>query len=141
MTGEVDREPLATPGGIFGIGTDIVQVARIHQCLERYGERFAERILSEGELREYRDNSRPSHFLARRFAAKEAAVKALGTGFRGGISLRDVTVHHDGAGRPLLAFQGRAAEIAGQRGINDVHLSLSDERDHAVAFVILGRKS
>ncbi len=126
--------------GIFGIGTDIVQVARIQQCLDRYGERFAQRILSEDELREYRANARPGHFLARRFAAKEAAVKAMGTGFRDGVSLRDIAVRHDPAGRPLLAFGGRAAEFIHARYIDDIHLSLSDERDHAVAFVILARR-
>ena len=122
---------------IFGIGTDIVRVARMQQDLDRYGERFAERILTANELQEYRRNASKANFLARRFAAKEAAVKALGTGFSNGVQLHDIEVGHDAQGKPLLEFRGRAREFMQERRINISHISLADEQDHAVAFVTL----
>lgn len=124
---------------IFGIGTDIVRVTRMQRNLDRYGERFAERILSETELAEFCDNARPAHFLARRFAAKEAAAKAMGTGFRDGIALRQIAVTHNEHGRPALDFTGAAADFLRSQGITASHLSISDEEDHAVAFVTLER--
>lgn len=122
---------------IFGIGTDIVRVARIEQDIARYGERFAARILTDGELAEYRRQANKAGFLARRFAAKEAAAKAMGTGFRDGMTLRDIGVAHDGNGRPRLEFSGRAAAFIAERRIARAHVSLADELDHAVAFVTL----
>jgi holo-[acyl-carrier protein] synthase len=122
---------------IFGIGTDIVRVARMQKDLERFGERFAERILTDSELREFSVSARPAHFLARRFAAKEAAAKAMGTGFSHGLALRHIGVIHDEAGKPLLEFTDAALEFMRQRGITTSHISLSDEEDHAVAFVTL----
>ncbi len=122
---------------IFGIGTDIVRVSRMRKNLERYGQRFAERILTDHEMEEFRRSARPAHYLARRFAAKEAAAKALGTGFAGGVQLRHIGVTHDAAGKPRLEFSGRAAEVLHERRIAITHISLSDEEDHAVAFVTL----
>ncbi len=123
---------------IFGIGTDIVRVARMQQDLERFGEPFAERILTDNELTEFRSvTHHRAHFLAKRFAAKEAAVKALGTGFSQGIHLREIGVGHDSFGKPLLEFSGRALEFVRVKGIAFSHVSLSDEADHAVAFVTL----
>ena len=122
---------------IFGIGTDIVRVARIQEDLNRFGERFAERILTPNELREYRQNNNKANFLARRFAAKEAAVKALGTGFSQGVQLHDIEVSHDDQGKPLLEFSGRARKLLEERRIIIAHISLADEQDHAVAFVTL----
>ena len=122
---------------IFGIGTDIVRVARMQQDLDRFGDRFAERILTDKELEEFRAVRNRAHFLARRFAAKEAAVKALGTGFSQGIHLREISVGHDALGKPLLELTGRALEFARAQGIECAHISLSDETDHAVAFVTL----
>lgn len=122
---------------IFGIGTDIVRVARVQQDLERFGERFAARILTDKELAEFQDVKDRAHFLAKRFAAKEAAVKALGTGFTQGIHWREIGVGHDGRGKPLLELSGRALEFAQAHGIAAVHVSLADETDHAVAFVTL----
>ena len=122
---------------IFGIGTDIVRVARMQQDLDRFGERFAERILTEGELKEYRENANKANFLARRFAAKEAAVKALGTGFSQGVQLHDIEVIHDAQGKPLLEFRGRARDFLLERNVSIAHISLADEQDHAVAFVTL----
>jgi holo-[acyl-carrier protein] synthase len=125
---------------IFGIGTDIVRVARIAGSLERHGARFAERILTDEELAEFARASRPAHFLAKRFAAKEAAAKALGTGFSGGLSLRHIGVVHDARGRPGLRFSGEAARLAEEFGIGEMHLSLSDEQEYALAFVTLVRR-
>lgn len=123
---------------IFGIGTDIVRVARMRADLDRYGERFAQRILADPELAEFRQDPRPAHFLAKRFAAKEAAVKAMGTGFRDGVTLRDVAVRHDELGKPVLEFSKRALSIIEANGITAVHVSLADEDEYAVAFVTLG---
>lgn len=122
---------------IFGIGTDIVRVARMRADLERFGERFAERILTPAELEEYRSNANKANFLARRFAAKEAAAKALGTGFSNGVHWREIEVRHDGQGKPLLGFRGQTLRYVEARGIRIFHISLADEQDHAVAFVTL----
>ncbi len=122
---------------IFGIGTDIVRVARIHDSLERFGERFARRILADQEWDEFLASRRRAHFLAKRFAAKEAAVKALGTGFRDGITMRQIIVSHERGGRPSLTFSERAGEVVCSNGIKSAHLSLSDEEEYAVAFVTM----
>jgi len=122
---------------IFGIGTDIVRVDRMQKNIERHGVRFAERILTVAELIEFRSEARPAHFLAKRFAAKEAAAKAMGTGFRDGLMLHHIGVTHDQAGKPQLAFTDQAEEFIRRHGITSVHVSLADEQDHAVAFVTL----
>lgn len=122
---------------IFGIGTDIVRVERIQADLERFGERFAERILTAAEMQEFRGNASKANFLARRFAAKEAAVKAMGTGFSNGIQLHDIEVKHDPQGKPLLNFHGRAQQFLHEKRITVAHISLADEQDNAVAFVTL----
>lgn len=122
---------------IFGIGTDIVRVGRIRDDLSRFGDRFAERILTASELLEFHQNVNKANFLARRFAAKEAAVKAMGTGFSNGVQLHDIEVTHDAQGKPMLAFHGRAREFMQERSVAVAHISLADEQDHAVAFVTL----
>jgi holo-[acyl-carrier protein] synthase len=122
---------------IFGIGTDIVRVARMQKNIERYGEKFAERILTTAELEEFRKEIRQAHFLAKRFAAKEAAAKAMGTGFRDGLMLHHIGVTHDAAGKPMLVFTDEAEAFIRQHGIRNVQVSLADEEDHAVAFVTL----
>lgn len=122
---------------IFGIGTDIVRVARMQRNLERYGEKFAQRLLTEHELKEFLQTPNKAHYLARRFAAKEAAVKAMGTGFADGIHVRDIGVVHDANGKPLLEFHGQALEFLRRHGICAANVSLADEEDHAVAFVTL----
>ena len=122
---------------IYGIGADIVCVARLERSLARYGERFAARILSDAELTEFRRTLKPAHFLARRFAAKEAAAKAMGTGFVDGLRLRHIEVSHNRQGKPQLRFSGRALDFVLARRIRAAHISLADEADHAVAFVTL----
>jgi holo-[acyl-carrier protein] synthase len=122
---------------IFGIGTDIVHVARIEKSLAKFGERFARRILTDAEFADFSEIARPAHFLAKRFAAKEAAAKAMGIGFRNGLSLRHIGIGHDSNGKPQLQFLGYAADFVDQHEINNAHISLADEEDHAVAFVTL----
>ena len=122
---------------IIGIGTDIVGVARMQASLDRHGERFARRILAPAELEEFLKDKRQAHFLAKRFAAKEALVKALGTGFRDGIRLSDIRVIHDRLGKPGLSCGGAAALLLQKLGVSFSHISLADERDFAVAFVVL----
>ena len=122
---------------IFGIGTDIVQVQRMAKNLEKYGDRFAKRILSDGEFSEFSENSNQSAFLAKRFAAKEAAVKALGTGFRHGISMQHISVGHDEVGKPVLQFTDVAESIFNERLIQSSHISIADEKEFAVAYVVL----
>jgi len=122
---------------IFGVGTDIVRVARIQRSLDRYGARFLARVLTESEQRGCRASRHPARFVAKRFAAKEAAVKAMGTGFRRGIGLRQIEVQREPGGPPRLAFHGAARAFLQDRGIVASHLSLSDEDDHAVAVVVL----
>jgi len=122
---------------IYGIGTDIVSVERMRNNIERFGHRFAERILTDEELGEFKQVNNHAHFLAKRFAAKEAVAKAMGTGFINGLSLRDIGVGHDALGKPVLAFSGKAAEFVSQENIASSHISLADEMEYAVAFVTL----
>ena len=122
---------------IFGIGTDIVRISRIQKSLDRYGERFARRILAGQELDDFQRTLHPARFLARRFAAKEAVVKAYGTGFTRGMTFRDIVVSHDAAGKPLLLLSGRALELQHEMGIGETFISISDEQEYAVAFVTL----
>jgi holo-[acyl-carrier protein] synthase len=122
---------------IFGIGTDIVRVSRIQKSLDRYGERFARRILAGQELDDFQRTLHPARFLARRFAAKEAVVKAYGTGFTQGMTFQDIVVSHDTAGKPLLLLSGRALELQREMGIGEQFISISDEQEYAVAFVTL----
>ncbi len=122
---------------IFGIGTDIVRVGRMQEDIDRFGDRFSERILTAGELSDFHKNANKANFLARRFAAKEAAVKAMGTGFSNGIQLRDIEVTHDDQGKPILVFHGSAQKFLQEKNIAVAHISLADEKDHAVAFVTL----
>ena len=122
---------------IYGIGTDIVRVARMQASWARYGQRFAGKILTPAEQAVFSGDKRPAAFLAKRFAAKEALVKALGTGFRDGVKLGDIAVVHNSAGRPGLACSGRTLALMHSLGIGESHLSLADEQEYAVAFVIL----
>lgn len=124
---------------IAGVGIDLVAVARIERLHARYGERFARRLLAGCEWRDYQAARNPVHLLAKRFAAKEAAAKALGTGIARGIRFNDLWTDHDAAGAPALHWGGKARERAEELGIVHAHLSLSDERDHVVACVVLER--
>jgi holo-[acyl-carrier protein] synthase len=122
---------------IFGIGTDIVEYARIERMFARYGDRFAERVLSRQELPDYQASSDKAHLLAKRFAAKEAFAKAVGSGMRHPVTLRRISVIHDGLGKPMLQFDEALRTHLAQLGISGHHLSISDERNMIIAFVVL----
>jgi len=124
---------------IFGIGTDIVAVARMEEFLVRHGERGMEKILSAEERAECTASRQPARLLAKRFAAKEAFGKALGTGVRAPATLPAVAVIHDPLGKPVFAFAPELAAYLDARGLS-AHLSISDEREYAVAFVVMEAK-
>lgn len=121
---------------IFGIGTDICAIARMAGAYERHGERFARRILTPAELAEFgRSQARP-RLLAKRFAVKEAFSKAYGTGIREPVYLRNVGVGHDALGKPVLEFAPPLAALLAQQKLR-AHVSISDEQEFAVAFVVI----
>lgn len=122
---------------ILGIGTDIVTLERIESLHERYAARFAQRILSEAEMVEFANHMQPARLLMKRFAAKEALSKAAGTGLRHPVSMSQMTVIHDELGKPAFQFSGELTSHFVRMGVIRHHLSISDERDVAVAFVIL----
>ncbi len=122
---------------IVGVGTDIVEIARIEATLERLGESFAARILTPNELLDFNASKTPNHFVAKRFAAKEAMGKALGTGIGQGVSWQHMEVLHSELGAPYFQLSHKAMERFKALGGATHHLSLSDEKDFAVAFVIL----
>lgn len=122
---------------IFGIGTDLVHIPRMQSLLDKHGDRIAERILSEDEFAEFKLQLKPAAFLAKRFAAKEAAAKALGTGFRDGLSLRHIEVSNNRLGKPELSFVAVGQTLLEELKIGRCLLSLSDDNDYASAYVIL----
>lgn len=121
---------------IHGIGTDLVQIARLEAFWQRHGARALEKLLAPAERTECLESHAPGRFLAKRFAAKEALAKALGTGVRAPVLLTAIAVTHDALGKPAFAFSEELADWLAQRGLV-CHLSLSDEQDYALAFVIV----
>jgi holo-[acyl-carrier protein] synthase len=126
---------------IFGIGTDILQLSRVEQVYERYGERFVQRVLLDEELALFARAKNPVRFLAMRFAAKEAIVKALGTGFANGIWVRDVGTVPNRLGQPQLIYSSRGRELCSKLGVGEGFLSLTDEAGLVVAVAVLLRAS
>lgn len=124
---------------IHGIGTDIVEYARIESMWTRYGLRFARRILSERELSDFESAPHPARLLAKRFAAKEAFAKAVGSGLRDPVSFRRIGIVHDDLGKPVLEFDDVLRTHLALLDITVHHLSISDERSMTVAFVVLER--
>jgi holo-[acyl-carrier protein] synthase len=122
---------------IAGIGVDMVEIARVEKGLAAHGENFARRILAESEWAGFHAAPVPAAFLAKRFAAKEAFGKALGTGVRAPRHCRAMWVEHDALGRPGFGFDVALAQWLEARGVARHHLSLTDERDAAIAFVVL----
>ncbi len=122
---------------IFGIGIDLVKISRMDAAIERHGNRFAARILSEAELADYAGARHKAGFLAKHFAAKEALLKALGTGLRMGIRWGDMQVRNDPLGKPFVVCGGRVQELFDERRITESFLSISDEDEYAAAFVTL----
>jgi holo-[acyl-carrier protein] synthase len=125
---------------IFGIGTDIVSVARIAEASERHGAAFAERLLTAHELAEYAQQPHPARYLAKRFAAKEALAKATGQGLRHPVTLHNIEIGHDALGKPQFHFAPELAQHLQSLGIARHHLSISDEHEHALAFVVLEQR-
>ncbi|MFT7220293.1 MAG: holo-[acyl-carrier protein] synthase [Candidatus Azotimanducaceae bacterium] len=121
---------------IIGIGTDMVEVQRIANALDRFGNRFVQRILTQREFRKGWEGAKLVSYLARQFAAKEAVSKVLGTGMRQGVHFRNINVTRNLAGGPIVDLSGRAFEIAEDLNINHIMVSLSDERDYALAFAV-----
>ena len=122
---------------IYGVGTDLIEIGRVERVLKRYGERFARRILCEPELRRFRAHRKPVAYLAKRFAAKEAFTKALGTGIHAPANWQGVWIVNLKSGKPVLEFSPELKLLLEERKIGGAHLSLSDERDMAAATVIL----
>jgi holo-[acyl-carrier protein] synthase len=122
---------------IFGIGTDIVEVTRIEDSLARFGNAFAARILNEQEWLTYSQSATQARFLAKRFAAKEAFSKALGTGIRAPATFQNIGIAHDDLGKPVLDIAPELQALLDSKGIRFMHLSISDEKALAAAFVVL----
>ena len=122
---------------IYGIGTDIVELSRIKKTYMRFGEKFTNRLLMPEEQSMYLQSRNPIRFLAMRFAAKEAIVKAMGTGFSNGIWIRDTGIINDKLGKPLVIFSSRGQAVCKKLGIGESHISLSDEAGLILAFSIM----
>lgn len=121
---------------IVGIGTDIVSVKRVQAIQERLGDRFAKRILTADEFNVYEKRKRSLLYLASRFATKEATSKALGTGI-GKVSFHDIETRHTAEGAPVVLLHGYANDLKSHKNIREIHLTLSDEKEYVVAFVIM----
>jgi holo-[acyl-carrier protein] synthase len=122
---------------IVGTGIDIAEVPRIAETIQRHGERFLRRVFTEGEIAYCESKANRIERYAARFAAKEAGMKALGTGWNHGVRWRDVEVCRQPGGRPTIAFHGKAAEFAARLGAKNIALSLSHTAEQAIAQVIL----
>jgi len=122
---------------IVGTGIDIAEVPRIAESIARFGDRFLRRVFTEGEIRYCHAKANRAERFAARFAAKEAAMKALGTGWSHGVRWRDVEVVRQPGGRPTMTFHGKAAEFAAKLGAKHVALSLTHTSEQALAQVIL----
>ncbi len=121
---------------IIGIGTDIVEIERIAKLYQRQGESFAKRLLSKKELLELSNHKFPERFLSKRWALKEAVSKALGTGIAQGVCFVDMTISHTKSGQPILTLSATTLEKSNELGVTDWKISVSDEKTHAIAFVI-----
>lgn len=122
---------------IYGIGTDIVEVTRIEHSITQFGDDFAKRILAESEFASYLDSKIKGRFLAKRFAAKEAFSKALGTGLRPPATFQNISVAHDDLGKPILKLSNELQAFLHSKHILHMHITISDEKNLAVAFVVL----
>ena len=122
---------------ILGTGTDLIDIRRIERALGRFGHRFARRVLVDDEYQRFCTHVKPAHYLAKRFAAKEAFSKAMGTGMHFPVTWQNVSVANERSGRPYLKFSEPLALLLKQRGVSRAHLSLSDEVEMACAFVVI----
>lgn len=122
---------------ICGIGVDLVEIGRMRAVLERWGDRFTRRVFTPDEIAICRKRAFPSSAFALRFAAKEAFAKAMGLGMTRGMIWRDIEVFNDSRGKPGLKIHGRSARVCSERGVTDIHLSLTDEKAYGIAMVVL----
>lgn len=121
---------------IYGVGTDLANVDRIKQAFDKFGDSFLKRICTATEILELQSRGNFIASLTKKFAAKEACSKALGTGFSGGVSWQDIEVLHHESGRPYINLSGQALKQLESKNIN-IQLSLSDDKPYAIAFVII----
>ncbi|HTM54056.1 MAG TPA: holo-ACP synthase [Pirellulales bacterium] len=121
---------------IFGIGTDIIECLRIAQMIERHGELFINRVYTKHEIQYCQSRKLATQHFAGRWAAKEAILKALGTGWRRGISWRDMEIRNEPGGRPTVALRGGARDVVEQLGITEMLISISHCRSHATAYAL-----
>ena len=121
----------------IAIGTDIIDIQRIADAIERQGDKFVQRILTQSEISEYQARGHSVSFLAKRFAAKEAIAKALGTGIGRGISFQHMIISNNAEGAPQVELQDKAAERLNQLDVTNVLLILSDEKNYAIAYVAI----
>lgn len=122
---------------IFGVGTDIVELSRVQETFDRFGDHFVDRLLMDEEKVLYEKTKFPVRFLAIRFAAKEAAVKAIGTGFAHGVWIRDVGVVNNDWGRPEIIWSDRGQAVCDQLGVGEGHVSLTDDAGLILAFAVV----
>src|SRR5215475_13156576 len=122
---------------VLGLGTDLIEISRIEESIQQFGQRFLDRVYTVGEIAYcQRKKKHAAESFAARFAAKEAGAKALGTGISRGVAWKEIEVRREPGGRPTLHFTGRARELADQLGITGLSLSLTHSRDLALAVVI-----
>jgi holo-[acyl-carrier protein] synthase len=122
---------------VLGLGTDLIETRRVQESMNRFGERFLERIFSAGEIAYCKRKKNAAESFAARFAAKEAGAKALGTGISHGVSWKEFEVKREASGKPSLHLSGRAAELAGAMGVKKIQLSLTHSRELAMAVVVV----
>lgn len=122
---------------IYGIGADLVNIKRIEDALFRFGDRFLHRILNEEEVFEYAKSSQPARFMAKRFAAKEAFSKAFGTGIGEIVGWHDIRVTHDAFGKPGIETSDALKKVLAIKQIVHSHISITDETEQAIAFVVI----
>lgn len=122
---------------ILGVGSDLVSLERIEKLIYRFGEKFVKRILSPDEVKHYAQSNNPASYLAKRFAAKEAVAKAFGTGIGKHLAFNEISVLNLPSGQPTVSFLGNSSEFVKQTGMKAIHISLSDEKAYALAFVVI----
>jgi holo-[acyl-carrier protein] synthase len=121
---------------VIGIGTDIIECLRIAKMIDRHGEMFISRVYTKHEIRYCQSRKQATQHFAGRWAAKEAILKALGTGWRKGISWRDIEVRNEPGGKPIVGLRGGARDVVAQLGIREMLISISHCRSHATAYAI-----